>query len=149
MLKALLRVRMTALGKWFTGATAKKGKQTKGSMIGFAFLMVYAFGAAGFGIWHVFDVLASPFHAIGLDWLVYAMAVMMDFGLMFIGSVFFAKSQLFEARDNELLLSLPVKPGDILISRLVMLLVINLVFSLPVVIPRHHRPLLAGIGRRL
>ena len=135
MLKALLRVRMTALGKWFTGATAKKGKQTKGSMIGFAFLMVYAFGAAGFGIWHVFDVLASPFHAIGLDWLVYAMAVMMDFGLMFIGSVFFAKSQLFEARDNELLLSLPVKPGDILISRLVMLLVINLVFSLPVVIP--------------
>lgn len=50
MLKALLRVRMTALGKWFTGATAKKGKQTKGSMIGFAFLMVYAFGAAGFGI---------------------------------------------------------------------------------------------------
>ena len=49
MLKALLRVRMTALGKWFTGATAKKGKQTKGSMIGFAFLMVYAFGAAGFG----------------------------------------------------------------------------------------------------
>ena len=135
MLKALLRVRMTALGKWFTGATAKKGKQTKGSMIGFAFLMVYAFGAAGFGIWHVFDVLASPFHAIGLDWLVYAMAVMMDFGLMFIGSVFFAKSQLFEARDNELLLSLPVKPGDILISRLVMLLVINLMFSLPVVIP--------------
>ena len=135
MLKALLRVRMTALGKWFTGATAKKGKQTKGSMIGFAFLMVYAFGAAGFGIWHVFDVLAAPFHAIGLDWLVYAMAVMMDFGLMFIGSVFFAKSQLFEARDNELLLSLPVKPGDILISRLVMLLVINLMFSLPVVIP--------------
>ena len=37
MLKALLRVRMAALGKWFTGATAKKGKQTKGSMIGFAF----------------------------------------------------------------------------------------------------------------
>ena len=135
MLKALLRVRMTALGKWFTGATAKKGKQTKGSMIGFAFLMVYAFGAAGFGIWHLFDVLAAPFHAVGLDWLVYAMTVMMDFGLMFIGSVFFAKSQLFEARDNELLLSLPVKPGDILISRLVMLLVINLVFSLPVVIP--------------
>lgn len=83
MLKALLRVRMTALGKWFTGATAKKGKQTKGSMIGFAFLMVYAFGAAGFGIWHLFDVLAAPFHAVGLDWLVYAMAVMMDFGLMF------------------------------------------------------------------
>lgn len=74
MLKALLRVRMTALGKWFTGATAKKGKQTKGSMIGFAFLMVYAFGAAGFGIWHLFDVLAAPFHTVGLDWLVYALA---------------------------------------------------------------------------
>ena len=135
MLKALLRVRMTALGKWFTGATAKKGKQSKGSMIGFAFLMVYAFGAAGFGIWHMFDVLAGPLHALGLDWLVYALAVMMDFGLMFIGSVFFAKAQLFEARDNELLLSLPLKPGDILISRLVMLLVIDLAFSLPVVIP--------------
>ena len=135
MLKALLRVRMTALGKWFTGATAKKGKQTKGSMIGFAFLMVYAFGAAGFSIWHVFDVLASPFHAIGLDWLVYAMAVMMDFGLMFIGSVFTAKSQLFEAKDNELLLSMPVPPGMILLSRMAALLAMNFVLELVVALP--------------
>ena len=135
MLKALLRVRMTALGKWFTGATAKKGRQSKGSIIGFVLLMVYAFGAAGFGIWHLFDVLAAAFYTMGLGWLLYALAAAMDFGLMFIGSVFFAKAQLFEARDNELLLSLPVKPGDILISRLVMLLVINLIFSLPVVIP--------------
>ncbi len=135
MLKVLLRVRMTALAKWFTGASKKKGRQSRGSMIGFAFLMVYAFGAAGFGIWHLFDLLAAPFYSLGMGWLTYALAVAMDFGLMFIGSVFFAKAQLFEARDNELLLSLPVKPGEILISRLVMLLVINLLYSLPVVIP--------------
>ena len=54
---------------------------------------------------------------------------------MFIGSVFTAKSQLFEAKDNELLLSMPVPPGMILLSRMAALLAMNFVLELVVALP--------------
>ena len=59
----------------------------------------------------------------------------MSFALMFIGSVFMAKSQLFEAQDNELLLAMPVPPRYILGSRMVALAIYNAVFQLIVAIP--------------
>ena len=59
----------------------------------------------------------------------------MAFALMFIGSVFTAKSQLFEAKDNELLLSMPVPPGMILLSRMAALLAMNFVLELVVALP--------------
>ena len=49
--------------------------------------------------------------------------------------MFTAKAQLFEARDNELLLSMPIKPSAILASRMVSLLLLNLGFELLVAIP--------------
>ena len=51
------------------------------------------------------------------------------------GTVFTAKAQLFEAKDNELLLSLPVRPRDILASRMVSLLLWNLLFGVLVAVP--------------
>ena len=72
---------------------------------------------------------------MGVDWLFFSFAAVMCFGLMFIGSVFAAKAQLYEARDNDLLLSLPIKPSHILLSRLFMLLAINLILNVLVAIP--------------
>lgn len=57
------------------------------------------------------------------------------FALMVFGTVFTAKAQLFESKDNELLLSLPVRPRDILASRMASLLLWNLLFGLLVAIP--------------
>ena len=135
MLKALLRVRMAALGSWFTGAATGKKVPSKGKLIGFSLLMLYSFGALTFMFWHYFSALAGPFHSLGLDWLFYSITGVSAFSLMFIGSVFFAKSQLYEARDNELLLSMPVPPGSILLSRMVMLLVVTVAFGLPAMVP--------------
>ena len=54
----------------------------------------------------------------------------MSFCLMFIGSVFTSKTQLYEATDNDLLLSMPLKPGEVLLSRMLMLLLLDLGFGL-------------------
>ncbi len=135
MLKILLRQRLEALVVWLTGATRKKKKQSKASLIGFAALMIYALISLGFLFWHIFDTIAQPFRAAGMDWLFFSFAAIMSFGLMFIGSVFAAKAQLYEARDNDLMLSLPVPPGDILLSRLFMLFVINFILDLVVAVP--------------
>lgn len=135
MLKVLLRQRLSMLGIWLTGATRKNKKQSKGVLIGFAALMIYALGALGFLFWHIFDTIAQPFHLFGLDWLYFSFAAVMSFGLMFVGSVFTAKAQLYEARDNDLLLSLPIPPKYILLSRLFMLFVINFVLDILVAVP--------------
>ncbi len=135
MLRVLIRQRLEMLAMWFTGATRTNKRPSKLKLIAFSLLMIYAFVALGFLFTEVFDVIAQPFHSLGLDWLYFSLAAVMSFGMMFVGSVFTAKSQLYEARDNDLLLSLPIKPGHILLSRLFMLLVIDLALDLPVAVP--------------
>lgn len=135
MLKTLLRVRMAALLAAFTGQSRKRKSQTKGKAAGYAFLMLYCFCAFVFLFYASFSQLAAAFFPAGLGWLYFAMFAIMAFALMFIGSVFTAKSQLFEAKDNELLLSMPVPPGMILLSRMAALLAMNFVLELVVALP--------------
>ena len=135
MLKTLLRVRMAALLAAFSGQNRKRQAAAKGRSVGYALLMLYCFAAFIFLFYTSFSQLAAAFFPAGLGWLYFAMFAIMAFALMFIGSVFTAKSQLFEAKDNELLLSMPVRPGLILLSRMAALLVMNFVFELVVAIP--------------
>ena len=135
MLKTLLRIRMAALLAAFTGQSRKRKSQTKGKAVGYAFLMLYCFCAFVFLFYASFSQLAAAFFPAGLGWLYFAMFAIMAFALMFIGSVFTAKSQLFEAKDNELLLSMPVPPGMILLSRMAALLAMNFVLELVVALP--------------
>lgn len=135
MLKALLRVRLASLKTMFAGTSRSKKPMTKGKIIGYALLMAYAFGALGFLFFTYFSQLAAPFYAAGVGWLYFTMFAITAFALMFIGSVFTAKAQLFEAKDNEILLSLPVPSGAILTSRLVLLWLLNLLFDLIAAVP--------------
>lgn len=135
MLKTLFSVRLGALKGWITGSARTQKAQSKGKLIGFTLLMLYALAALGFMFWHILDTIAVPFHMAGLDWLYFAMTALMEFALMFIGSVFTAKAQLYEARDNDLLLSMPIKPSHILLSRIFMLWVIAFVFGMVPAVP--------------
>lgn len=83
-----------------------------------------------FGI--VFKSMAVPFHRMGIDWLYFCMVLLGAFALMFIGNIFMAQSQIYDAKDNELLLALPVKPSAILVSRLLLLYLTSLIYELPV-----------------
>lgn len=135
MLKALFAVRLEALKSWLTGSTRVKKAQSKGKLIGFAALMLYALAALGLMFWHIFDTIGGAFHMVGFDWLYFTMLAIMCFAIMFIGSIFTAKAQLYEARDNDLLLSMPIKPLEILLSRMFMLWVIAFVLDLLAAVP--------------
>ena len=141
-LKALFRVRLAALKNSLTGANRSKKPRTKLQILGFAALMPYTFGFFGFFLYETFDTLAFAYSMLGLGWLFFAMAGLMSFGLMFVGSVFTAKAQLYEATDNDLLLSMPIRPRDVLLSRMFLLLVLDLLFGLLVAVPA----LIAWIG---
>jgi ABC-2 type transport system permease protein len=135
MFKVLLRSRLAALRSWLNGSSRNKKRASAGKTVLFALLMLYAAGCVGFMMFGVFSQIAGPFAAAGLSWLYFTMYGLMDLSLMVIGSVFMAKSQLYEARDNDLLMSMPIRPSDILASRMAMLFVINLGMGLLVCLP--------------
>ena len=54
---------------------------------------------------------------------------------MFISSIFTAQTQLFESKDNDLLLSLPVPPSYLLLSRIFILFVIGFFLHIIVFVP--------------
>ncbi len=136
MLKTLLRIQLRALRLQLTnGGSRRRQKPGKLRVLGVAALLLYAFGTFGVLFFENFSMLAGPFHAVGVDWLYFTLALISSFGLMFIGSVFTAKAQLYEAKDNDLLLSLPIPPRDILLSRLLLLWIITMFFGLLVSVP--------------
>ncbi len=140
MIKALIRTRFQAL---FAGLTRQgrqknasgKKKAGKGTVLLLAVLYLYVAvvlcGAMGFLFW----TLSAPYHALGLDWLYFSMAGTMGLGFAVIGSVFTTQSQLYDAKDNDMLLAMPIPPSRILLSRMIPLLAMNLLFSGIVMVP--------------
>lgn len=83
----------------------------------------------------MFSSICMPLHELGLGWLYFAIAGLMAFMLTFIGNVFATQTQLFDAKDNELLLSMPIAPKFILGSRMLLLLALDLGYVLLVMGP--------------
>ena len=135
MLKTLVDVRFRALiSSLFKSRNTQKksgvGKKILWVIVGIYVLAVYL---ALFGM--MFYGLHMPFRTAGMMNLYYAVASFMALTLGFAGSVFATQSQLYDANDNELLLSMPVKPWMILLSRMIVLYLSNLLFTALVMLP--------------
>ena len=132
MLKPLLKLKLQAFLAMFGGRTRKSTLITK---IAFALLLVYAGVAFAFIFIEMFSSSAAALANQGLGWLYFSFYGLMAFSVMFISSIFTAKSQLFEAKDTDLMLSLPIKSKYILASRMFLIVLFNFVFELIVAIP--------------
>jgi len=135
MLKTLVAVRFKALVNGLFKGSRRGKKIGAGKKILFALVGVYvvAVYAALFGM--MFYGLYGPFSAGRLMSLYWAVAAFMSLTLSFAGSVFATQSQLYDANDNELLLSMPVRPWMILLSRMIVLYLTNLLFTALVMLP--------------
>lgn len=133
MIKALLQVRFRALfARSFRNGLAKK--QSTGMRVLFALLFLYIIVVFCGMFAMLFDAL-TIYCTYGLSWLYFAMAGLLALMLSVLGSVFTTQSQLYDARDNELLLSMPIRPRIILLSRMVPLLALNFLFCAMVLGP--------------
>lgn len=134
MMKALLAVRFRAL---FVGmmTRGRKKKNSAGMTLLFLFLYLYLAAVVVGMMVFLFHSLAVPYHTQGLDWLYFSMAGMMGLFFSVLGSVFTTQSQLYDAKDNSMLLSMPLHPWQILLSRMLPLLALNLLFTGIVMLP--------------
>ncbi len=133
MLKVLLRARLAAL--FSATLQGKKKRRTIPLMVFFALLILYALGYFIFTFVSLFGGLGALLLAIGSPHTYFAFGSALALFLMLVGSVIYTKKQLYVANDNELLLSMPIPPHLILVSRLLVLLLLNALLMLVVAVP--------------
>ena len=136
MIKTLVAVRFRGLLAGITAQTQQKKKQSgKGIKILFAVLFLYIGLTITASMCVNFYMLAPIYHEAGMDWMYFSIAIIMALALSLFGGVFMTQSQLYNAKDNILLLSMPIPHSAILMSRMVLLLAVNLLFCALVMVP--------------
>ena len=134
MLKTLTIIRLqSVLSGMFT--QEKNSRKNAGTTALLGIVMIYVVIMLLFLFSRIFLTIRDVFAEAGMTWLYFGFMGLMVFLLGFIGSVFLTQTQLFEAKDNELLLSMPVSPACILGSRLLSLLGINYIYELIIALP--------------
>lgn len=134
MLKSLIKIR-------FQGIFMKtmKGSKNKNAGMGKLALMVllFVYIAVVFGsmFGYLFNIILEPFTLIGYEWLYFGIMAVLVVLLCFIGSVFTTQQEIYGAKDNELLLSMPLKTKDILLSRIFVVLIINYLYEALIALP--------------
>ena len=131
MLRILIKAQLQSVLASLTRTSKGKRLSVAGAVLLMAFLAVIFLSFFGF----TFYALALALPGMGLGWFYFALAAIMAFALGFIGSVFTAQQQLFAARDNELLLAMPIRPRDILGARMAVLLLLDYALTLIVLLP--------------
>ncbi|MGI6546339.1 MAG: hypothetical protein ACOX2M_07965 [Fastidiosipilaceae bacterium] len=135
MLKALVKSRFASM--FSSMFRSRRVKQKRGPLIKalIGLFTVYIVFMLLLSVGSMFGVVLPPLRAAGLDWLYFALAAVLTFGITFISGIFMTQSELYEATDNELLLAMPVPPRLILISRLLTLLVMEYFFEALIALP--------------
>ena len=138
MLKALIKKQfLEYFGRMLQRSAARrKGAQKKKSnALVYAALLIYLFGMFGSIFYRMSLGLVEPLTAAGLDWLYFAIMGTMALGLSVIGSSLSTHSTLFQAKDNEFLLSMPIPPMHILFTRMLVCFTSSAIFVILIFAP--------------
>ena len=138
MLKILVKSKISAFFASISNTGTKKSNKKPRPkalsvllIILFAFLVVYmmfAIGAMCFGM----ELLALE---TGDTWFAPTLVSLISVSLCLLGSVFTTKTQIFESKDNDLLLSMPIPPRAIFLSRIILLLIVNYALEAIIMLP--------------
>ena len=134
MLGTLIKIRLQGIF-----VRSMKGSKNKNAGIGkmifmgliFLYLAVVLFGVFGY----LFSSILKPFIAIQYEWLYFALMAIMVVMFCFFGSVFMTQQEIYGAKDNDMLLSMPILPRDILLSRIFVILILNYIYEFIVGLP--------------
>ncbi len=135
MLKTLIRKQFMELFRSYF-VNAKNGKaRSKGGTVTlfslFALLMLFLCGI----FFAVAFLLGDSLIGIGAGWLYFSLMAMISILFGTFGSVFNTFTALYSAKDNDFLLSMPIPPATILLSRIILVYGMSLLYSGSVWIP--------------
>lgn len=135
MTKTLLKKQLMEVFSWIF-QDKKSGKiRSKSGIIGFSLLYLVLFSVLGSVFFTMAIALCEPLYKIGFGWLYFALMGLFAVALGVFGSVFNTYSSLYQAKDNDMLLSLPIPPSKILFAKLFGVYTMGLMYELIVMIP--------------
>ena len=135
MFRALMKKQLLSLLS-FLYINRKDGTRRSGvALVGYVVLFGFFFLSMSTAFFGIAATMCKPFIAAGLDWFYFAFMALMTIAVGIMGSVFMSYSAIFGAKDNDLMLSLPIPPGMILFTRMISVWLMSLLFELMVFAP--------------
>lgn len=137
MIKALIKNRLNSvfgsiIGKRRDGSVKKA---SVGKIIALSLILLLALGSFLVMFVGMAIALGYVLIPIGASWLYFSVFMLLALSVIFILSIFETKSELFECKDNDLLLSMPIKPRDIVIARISVVLIYNYIEAMAIMLP--------------
>ena len=135
MISALVKKQMMEVFAWVyrNGKTGKN--RSKNGVIAYSIFNLFIFAFLGFMFFFMGKMLCGGLVSIGLGWLYLAIMGLVAVALGVFGSVFSTYSSLYLAKDNDLLLSMPIHSSKILAVRMLGVYIMGLIYELIVMIP--------------
>ncbi len=136
MIKILLKNKLSAMLFSMLGKN-KKSENGKGKGRTALFIVLYIYLAVCMLFLSVTMSLSLAVTLIpmGASWLYFSIFTIASLSILFILSIFETKSELFECRDNDLLLSMPIPERALVIARISTVLLINYAVEAFVMLP--------------
>ncbi|MBE6948816.1 MAG: hypothetical protein E7456_03115 [Ruminococcaceae bacterium] len=135
MIKALFRKQMMESFAWiYYNRKNGKRRDTQGIIV-YAILYIILFGILGSMFFGMGTMLCEPLVSVGLGWLYFALISLVAIVLGVFGSVFNTYASLYKAKDNDMLLAMPIPASKILVMRLLGVYLIGLMYELIVMVP--------------
>ena len=119
MIKILMKKQLKQLfSGFFVDRKTGKSKSKGAAVFGIVIYITLILGCMGSMFGSVAYSMCAQLCAVGLDWMYMAMMAMMSLAIGIFGSVFNTYASIYQAKDNDLMLSLPIPVRAILFSRL-------------------------------
>ncbi|MBQ9485665.1 MAG: hypothetical protein IJU83_02385 [Clostridia bacterium] len=135
MFKTLVKKQLAEIGSgFFTDKKTGKKRSKKGIVIFsvvFALLFLYMSGSFFFGA----KIFCEAFYASGNLWAYFSFVGLAALALGVFGGVFTTYASVYRAKDNELLLSMPIPPFKIIAARIMGVLLSGFLYESVIYIP--------------
>lgn len=135
MNRALLKKQMMESFSWIYYNRKNGKKRDWKGIIAYVLLYLFIFGMLGYVFYQMAAVLCDPLSGAGFGWLYFDIVGLIAVVLGVFGSVFNTFASLYQAKDNDLLLSMPIPAHKILWMRLMGVYMMGLMYELIVMIP--------------
>ena len=137
MTKALLKKQLLEVFSSFNQQNTGKRKaiiKSKG-IVGTVLLYIFIFAVLGSMFFMMALGMCQALVGAKMDWMYFALTSLIAILFGTFGSVFSTFTTLYQAKDNDMLLSMPIKPGKLLLVRLTGVYSMGLLYELIVMIP--------------
>ena len=136
MLKILMKKQLTEIFRSYFYNPKNNKSRSKAAVAGYISLFVVLMVGVLGGMFTMLALgLCGPLATVGMDWLYFALMGLLAVLLGAFGSVFNTYSGLYLAKDNDLLLSMPIPVDTLMASRLLSVYLMGFMYSAVVIVP--------------